>query len=132
MNTKMLVVLLGGLVLVSGCVKTVNDRHAFALSPGEDKFENRYKRPVDVVYAAALDVVNRNGTISRESVINPGPTAVKTIEAKVDSQNVWVRVEAVDSEVTSVKVQVRTSGGGTDLNLVQELQNKIGIKLASP
>ena len=131
MNTKMLVVLLGGLVLVSGCVKTVNDRHAFALSPGKDKFENRYKRPVEVVYAAALDVVNRNGTVSRESVINPGPTAVKTIEAKVDNQKVWVRVQAVDTEITSVTVQARTSGGGTDQNLTQELQNKIGIKLAS-
>ena len=117
---------------MSGCVKTVNDRHAFALSPGRDKFENRYKRPVEVVYAAALDVVGRNGTISRESVINPGTNAVKTIEAKVDGQNVWVRVEPVDAEVTSVQVQVRTSGGTTDLNLVQELQNKIGIKLASP
>jgi hypothetical protein len=131
MNTKMLLVLFGGLVLVCGCVKTVNDRHAFALSPGKDKFESRYKRPVDVVYAAALDVVNRNGTVSRESVINPGTNAVKTIEAKVDGRNVWVRVQAVDSEVTSVQVQARTSGGGTDLTLVQELQIKIGIKLAS-
>jgi hypothetical protein len=131
MNTKMLVVLLGGLVLVSGCVKTVNDRHAFALSPGKDKFENRYKRPVDVVYAAAVDVIKVNGTISRESVINPGANAVKTIEAKVNGKKVWVRVQAVDSEVTSVKVQVRTSGGGTDLTLTQQLQNQIGIKLAS-
>jgi len=132
MNTKMLVVLLGGLVLVSGCVKTVNDQHAFALSPGKDKFENRYKRTVDLVYAAALDVVARNGTISRESVINPGTNAVKTIEAKVNGQNVWVRVEAVDPEVTSVQVQVRTRGGGTDLSLTQQLQNEIGIKLATP
>jgi hypothetical protein len=37
----------------------------------------------------------------------------------------------VDSEITSVKVQVRTSGGGTDLDLTQQLQNEIGIKLAS-
>jgi hypothetical protein len=131
MNTKMLMVLLGGLVLVSGCVKTVNDRHAFALSPGKDKFENRYKRSVDVVYAAAVDVIKANGTISRESVINPGATAVKTIEAKVNGQKVWVRVQAVDSEVTSVQVQVRTSGGGTDQSLTQQLQNQIGIKLAS-
>ena len=127
----MLVVLLGGLILVSGCVNTVNDRHSFALSPGKDKFENRYKRSVDVVYAAAVDVIKANGTISRESVINPGTTAVKTIEAKVNGQKVWVRVQAVDSEVTSVQVQVRTSGGGTDLTLTQQLQNQIGIKLAS-
>jgi hypothetical protein len=131
MNTKMLVVLLGGLVLVSGCVKTVNDRHAFALSPGKDMYENRYKRPVDVVYAAAVEVIKFNGTISRESVLNPGPDAVKTIEGKVNGQKVWVRVQAVDSEVTSVQVQVRTSGGGTDQTLTQQLQTQIGIKLAS-
>jgi hypothetical protein len=131
MNMKMLVVLLGAVVLVSGCVNTVNDRHSFALSPGKDKFENRYERPVDQVYAAAIEVVKFNGTISRESVINPGANAVKTIEAKVNGRNVWVRVEAVDPKVTSVKVQVRTSGGGTDQDLSQQLQNQIGIKLAS-
>src|SRR5512137_2947916 len=128
MNTKMLLVLLGGLVLVAGCVKTVNDRHSFALSPGKDKFENKYERSVDQVYAAALDVVKFNGTISRESVLNPGANAVKTIEAKVNGRNVWVRVEAVDPKVTSVKVQVRTSGGGTDLDLTQQLQTQIAVK----
>jgi len=131
MNTKMLVVLLGGLVLVSGCVKTVNDRHSFAMSPGRDKFENRYERSVDQVYAASLDVVKLNGTILRETVISPATNAVRTIEAKVNSRKVWVRVEAVDPKVTSVKVQVRTSAGGTDLDLTQQLQNQIGIKLAS-
>jgi hypothetical protein len=131
MNTKMFLILLGGLVLVSGCVSTVNDRHAFALSPRQDKFENRYDRPVDQVYAAALDVIKLNGTVSRESVLNPGATPVKTIEAKVNGRSVWVRVEAVDAKVTSVKVQVRTSGGGTDQDLTQQLQNQIGVKLAS-
>jgi hypothetical protein len=131
MNTKMLVVLLGGLVLVAGCVSTVNDRHAFALSPGNDQFENRYKRSVDQVYAAALEVIKANGTVSRESILNPGATPVKTIEAKVNGRNVWVRVAQVDSEVTSVTVQVRTSVG-TDQDLTQQLQNQIGVKLAAP
>jgi hypothetical protein len=131
MNTKMLLVLLGGFVLVAGCVKTVDGHHAFALSPGSDKFENRYERTVDQVYAAAVAVVKFNGTISRESVVDPGPNAVKTIDAKVNGRNVWVRVQAVDSKVTSVKVQVRTSGGGTDQELTQQLQNQIGIKLAT-
>jgi hypothetical protein len=130
MKTKMLVVLLGGLVLVAGCVSTVNDRHAFALSPGNDLFENRYKRSVDQVYAAAVDVIKANGTISRESILNPGANGVKTIEAKVNGRNVWVRVQAVDSEVTAVTVQVRTSVG-TDQDLTQQLQNQIGVKLAA-
>ncbi len=130
MKTKMLVVLLGGLVLVSGCVSTVNDRHAFALWPGSDSYESRYKRSVDQVYAAALDVLKANGTVLRETILNPGQGPVKTIEAKVNGRNVWVRVEPVDSEVTSVTVQVRTSVG-TDQALTQSLQNQIGIKLAA-
>lgn len=130
MNTKMLSLLLGALALVTGCVSTVNDQHTFALSPGKDQYENRYERSVDQVYAAAVEVVKFNGTIARESVLNPGPNAVKTIQAKVNGRNVWVRVQAVDSKITSVTVQVRTSVG-TDQTLTQQLLNQIGIKLAS-
>lgn len=131
MKTKMSVVLLGALVLVAGCVKTVNDEHAFAWSPGKDKFESRYQRSVDQVYSASLEVMNRLGAVSRESIINPGPNQVKSIEGKVNGRNVWVRVEPVDKEVTSVKVQVRTTSGGTDQDLTQELQKQIAIQLAT-
>ena len=131
MNTKMHIALLGALVLVAGCVKTVNDRHAFALSPGKDKFEGRYERSPDQVYVAAVEVIKLNGAIARESIINPGTNQVKSIEGKVNSRDVWVRVEAVDPKITSVKVQVRTKGGGTDQDLTQELQKQIAIKLAT-
>jgi len=131
MKTKMVLALLGALVFVTGCVSTVNDRHAFALVPGKDQFESRYERTPDVVYAAALEVIKFNGTITRESVVNPGPTQLKTIEAKINGRDVWVRVEQVDSKITSVTVQVRTKGGGTDLDLTQQLATQIGIKLAA-
>jgi hypothetical protein len=131
MKTKISLVLLGSLVLMTGCVKTVNEQHAFAWSPGKDKFETHYERPVDQVYAAALEVVKHNGLISRESVINPGPNQVKAIEGKVNGRNVWVSVEAVDAKVTSIKVQVRTKSGGTDQDLTAELKNQIGIQLVS-
>jgi hypothetical protein len=131
MKTKMLVALLGGLILVVGCVSTVNDRHAFALSPGKDKFESRYKRTVDQVYTAAQTVIKNNGTILRETIINPGTNQVKSIEGKINERSVWVRVQPVDAEVTSVTVQVRTSGGGTDLDLTQDLQTQIAIQLAT-
>ncbi len=127
----MLVVLLGGLVLVAGCVQTVNDRHTFAVLPTKDKFESRYERSVDQVYAAALEVMKANGIVSRESVLYPGPNAVKTIEAKINGRNVWVRVEAVDPKITAVTVQVRTPGGGTDIDLTQQMQTQIGIWLAA-
>ncbi len=131
MKTKISVVLLGALVLVAGCVKTVNERHTFAWSPGKDKFEGRYERPVDQVYAAALDVVKLNGMVTRESIISPGTNQVRAIEGKVNARNVWVRVEPVDPKVTSVVVQVRSKSGGTDLQLTQELQKQIAINLAA-
>jgi hypothetical protein len=40
-------------------------------------------------------------------------------------------VEPVDPVVTSVKVQVRSKGGGTDLTLTQEIQKQIAIELAT-
>jgi len=131
MKTKFLSALFGALVILTGCVSTVNDEHAFALVPGKDQFESRYERTPDAVYAAALDAVKANGTVTRESVISPGPNESKTIEAKANGRNVWVRVRPVDAKVTSVTVQVRTSGGGTDLDLAQQLSTQIGIKLAS-
>lgn len=131
MKTKISLVLVGALVLVAGCVQTVNDRHAFALSPGKDKFEGRYERSVAQVYAASVDVVKRNGAIERESNITTSTNLVKSIEGKVNNRKVWVRVEPVDPNVTSVKVQVRTKGGGTDLVLTQELQKQIAIELAT-
>jgi hypothetical protein len=131
MKTKMLVTLLGGLVLAAGCVGTVNDRHTAAVPFIKDQFESRYERTPDQVYAAALDVIKFNGTVSRESIINPGANQLQTIEAKVNGRNVWVRIQAVDQKVTSVTVQVRTSGGGTDLDLTQQLQTQIAVKLAA-
>jgi hypothetical protein len=132
MKTKISVVLLGALVLVAGCVKTGSDRKTFAVSPYKDKFEGRYERSVDQVYAASVDVIRLNGMVSRETIISPGGTnQVRAIEGKVNNRNVWVRVQPVDAKVTSVTVQVRTKGGGTDIVLTQELQKQIAINLAT-
>ncbi|MGO8931558.1 MAG: DUF3568 family protein [Limisphaerales bacterium] len=127
----MLVALLGGLVFVAGCVSTVNDRSTAAWPLVKDKFEGRYERPVDQVYGTAVEVIKFSGAIGRESIINPGPNQARTIEAKVNGRSVWVRVEAVDEKITSVIVQVRTKGGGSDLELTQELQKQIAVKLAT-
>ena len=122
---------LGALVLVAGCVKTVNDRHTFALAPGKDQFEGRYQRSPSQVYSAAVEVVKLNGAISRESIISPGTTnQIQAIEAKVNSRNVWVRVQAVDASVPAVTVQVRNKAG-TDQQLTQELQKQIAVNLAT-
>jgi len=131
MKPNMLLVLLGSLVLAAGCVSTVNDRSTAAWPLVKDKFEGRYERTPDQVYAAAIEVVKFNGAVARESVISPGTNQVRTIEAKVNGRSVWVRVEAVDAKVASVVVQVRTKGGGSDLELTQEIQKQIAVKLAT-
>ena len=127
----MLLALLGGLVLVAGCVSTVNDRKTAAIPFVKDKFEGRYERTPEQVYAAALEVLKFNGAVSRESIVNPGTNQLQTIEGKVNTRSVWVRVQAVDATVTSVTVQVRTKGGGSDLDLTQELQKQIAVKLVA-
>ncbi len=135
MKAQKLAALAGIFVLAAGCVKTVNDTKEPVLSPAlalfKDKFESRYERSVGQVYRAAADAVRANGTISRENVISSGPNQVKTIEGKINKRDVWVRVEPVDPSVTSVKVQVRTRVGGTDLTLAQELQKQIAINLVA-
>jgi hypothetical protein len=82
------------------------------------------------VYAASVDVIGRLGTIARESTINPGTNEVKTIEGQVNERRIWVRVEAVDPNITSVIVQARTMGGGSDIPLTHEIEKQIAIGLA--
>ena len=129
MKTKMFAALLGTLIIAVGCVHTVNDRHASAWPVGKDKLEGRYERPLNQVYGASVEVMKRLGTIAIESVISPGTNEVKTIEGKVNERRVWVRVEAVDPNVTAVTVQARTSGGGTDLPLTHEIEKQIALEL---
>ena len=129
MKTKIFAALLGTLIIAVGCVHTVNDRSAAAWPLVKDKLEGRYQRPVNQVYAASVEVIKRLGTIARESTISPGTNEVKTIEAKVNERRVWVRVEAVDPGVTSVMVQARTSGGGSDLPLTHEIEKQIALEL---
>lgn len=130
MKTTFVLALLGiGLLAVVGCVKTVNDRHTAAVPWGKDKFEGRYERSMDQVYGAAKTVVTEMGVLSRETTIHGGTNDVRAIEAKVNQRSVWVRVEAIDPQVTALTVQARTSGGGTDIALVHEIEKRIALQL---
>jgi hypothetical protein len=130
MKVKFIAALTGVLFIAIGCVKTVNDRHTAAVPFVTDKVEGRYERSVDQVYEAAKEVIKFNGSLLRESTLLGGTNAVRTLEGKVKQRTVWVRVEAVEPKVTSVKVQARTSAGGTDVALVHELDKQIALQLA--
>jgi hypothetical protein len=130
MKIKILLGVLGILgLVVTGCVNTVSGGKAAGMPFVKDKVEGRYERSVEAIFKAAREVISANGTLSTESIVHGETNEVKTIVGKVNQCTVYVRVAPVDAQVSSVTVQTRTQGGGTDLDLAHELEKQIALKL---
>jgi hypothetical protein len=86
---------------------------------------------VQEVYDAASNVLQLNGTLQNELTLHEGDAVVRAIEGRVNKRRIYIRVEPVTETVTSVVVQARTSGGGTDMRLAHELEKQIAIQLAA-
>jgi len=129
MKTTIFAICAGAVLLVVGCVSTVNERTTPGVPFVKDKIQGRYERPVDQIFQAAKEVIRENGVLVNESVLYNETNAVKTVEGKVNQRNVWVRVQAVDPKITDVTVQTRTPGGGSDIDLAHELEKQIALKL---
>ena len=130
MKKTIFAVLAGAAIVLTGCVKTVSDTHTFASTWGKDTISGRYNRTVDQVYRASVAVVQANGVLTKEYIPHHNTNSVRQLEAKVNQRNVWIRVEAVDASTTQVDVQARGTWGGTDINLVHELEKEIALQLA--
>ncbi len=111
------------LALLAGCVSTIDGRHQAAVPFVKDTITSRYERPVEPIFAAAKKVLADMGTLYGENTIT------KTLEAKIDTRTVWVRIEEADPKVSKVTVQVRTSGGGSDIDLASEVDKRIALQL---
>ena len=113
----------GALVaLGSGCVST-NDGHSTGGMPFvRDTRTALYPRTADQVAAATLVVLNRDGKLLVDNVVN------NTFQAKVNERNVWVRVTKVDEKTTQLVVQARGAMGG-DIDLASELDKQIALQL---
>lgn len=131
MKTKILSLLgcVGLIALAVGCVNTVSGRKTGGVPFIRDTIEGRYQRPLEEVFNAAKDVVRINGTLVNESVLHTETNAVKVVEGRINQRSVWVRVEQVDPTISSVRVQTRTKGGGSDIDLAHELEKQIALKL---
>lgn len=131
MKAKMFLGLVALAIAAIGCVSTVNGRKTAAVPFVKDKIEGRYDRPASQVYDAAKEVVRLNGTLLRESTIFGGTnsTTVWALEGKVNQRNVWIGVRQIDPKVSSVIVQARTKGGGSDIELCADLDKQIALKL---
>jgi len=127
----MLFVLVGALVAAVGCVDTVTGRTHGGVPWIKDQVENRYERPVSQAFEAAKEVVKADGVLNSESILHSETNEVKTVEGKINQRDVWIRVESLNPQVTSVKVQVRTQAGGSDVDLAHQVASEITAKLAT-
>jgi hypothetical protein len=114
---------------VTGCVQTVTDKQTVGIPLIRDSMEGQYDRSVEQVFQAAKKVLDKAGTVTIFSTLPNQTNLVRTLEAKVNQRNVYVRIEAVSPNITSLAVQTRTPGGATDLTLAQALKEEIALAL---
>jgi hypothetical protein len=107
----------------------VTDKPAPGVPFSRDLLEGRYDRSVDQVFDAAKTVLTRSGTLLNESIIHGQTNTVKTLEAKVNQRNVYVRVESMTPTLTAIAVQARHPAGASDLPLAHQLEKEIALAL---
>jgi hypothetical protein len=126
MKMNLLALGLGGALLaLTGCVGTLDGKHAGAIPFLNDKHESRYERTPEQVLTAARDTLAFNGVLKIDNLTG------NTLEAKVDRRRVWILAEPVASTMTRVVIQVRTKMGGTDKRLAADLDKQIAVRLAT-
>ena len=130
MKMKFFAVLAGAALVATGCVKTVSDTNAFAITWSKDHVVGRYQRTLDQVYQAAVAVVNNNGVMIQEYIPHDNTNAVRSLQGRVNNCKIWVRVEAVDPKITQVDVQARSTWGVSNVELAHELEKEIALQLA--
>jgi hypothetical protein len=131
MKTKLLLGMVGALVLTAGCVGTVTGGHTGGVPFIRDRLEGRYKAPPEAIFAAAKEVMKDNGVLTNEGVSYADKKEMKVVQGRVNECTVWVSIVAVDAEVTSVFVQVRTTSGGTNMNVAHQIEKEIALRLAA-
>jgi hypothetical protein len=112
-------------VLLSGCVGTIDGHHRAGVPLTKDKIVARYERSPKDIWTAAKDVLNYNGVLYREDVMQA------TLEGSIDTRTVWVKVEQDDPKYTKLTVQARTKGGGADVRMAAEIDKQIALRLAT-
>jgi hypothetical protein len=119
---------IGMALMTAGCVSTVSGTYTSGLHL-PDKVESRYQRSVDEVYGAAIAVINNNGVVITEYIPHDTTNTVRALEAKVDKEQIYIRVEAIDPQITQITIQARTTVAG-DLSEARELDKEILLQLA--
>jgi len=124
--------LLAGLAIVSltGCVNTVTEQKTAGVKLSPDQLENRYEVTINQAFDAAKRALTSYGMVSRESNLLQSTNQVRALEGSANGRDVWVRLEALDARLTSVKVQARSTWSGSDVQTAHELATRIALELS--
>ncbi len=131
MKTRLMAALIGGLLVTGGCVGTVTGGKTAGVPFVRDTCEAAYRLPPDVIFAAAKEVIKADGVLTNEGINYSATNTAKVVQGRVNECTVRVRIAPVDSQVSSIAVQVRTDGGGANLGLAHLIDKEIAVKLAS-
>lgn len=130
MKIGFLALLAGLAFVVTGCVHTVDDQKTAGLYLSRDKVEGRYRFPLNTVFEASKRALQSFGQVTRESTLLESTNQVRALEGKVQGTDVWIRVEAVDAQVTSAIVQARSTWVGSNVPVAHEVEKQIALELA--
>jgi hypothetical protein len=70
------------LIVAAGCVNTVDNTHAFAMSWNTDTVTGRYARSLDEVYNASIVVIQHNGVLLNELIPHDTTNSVRSLEGR--------------------------------------------------
>jgi hypothetical protein len=130
MKTKIFAALAALALAAAGCITTVSDTKVAGNPIGRDAVAGRYQRPVDEVYAAAIKVIRTDGTLLTEYIPHDTTNTVRAFVGRVNENKVWMRVEAVEPQVSEITVEARTKWGNQDLDMAHELEKEVALQLA--
>jgi hypothetical protein len=129
MKIGFLAMLVGVALGVAGCVHTVTDQKTAGIYLSRDKVQGNYKFPLNTVFEASKKALQSLGQLTRESTLLESTNQVRALEGKVQDTDVWIRVEAVNAQVTSVIVQARSTWIGSNVPVAHEVEKQIALNL---
>jgi hypothetical protein len=111
------------LIATPGCYKTMDNRSKMGGVFKKDRLAGQYERSLDQVQVAARKVLQYNGTLTSEDIVN------RILVGKVDTRTVYVKLVEIEPNLTQVTVQARTKGGSGDIELAAEIEKQIALNL---
>jgi hypothetical protein len=107
------------LAMFLGACHTTLDGRLKAGLPGKDTIVSRYEVSYNELYEAAKAVLKDTGTLVSDDQVS------KVLRARVDTNTVWIKLDDSEPNITTMSVEVRTSGGAPHVEMASEIDKRI-------